>query len=82
MPSSAGRLLLFQENSEKAPDRHAREVARWKERLLAMLKDRLMARFVGDQAGAKDLEVLAAEIAAREKDPVAAVNELLSRMGH
>jgi LAO/AO transport system kinase len=76
------QIALFQENSEKAPDRHAREVARWKERLLAMLKDRLMARFVGDQAGAKDLEVLAAEIAAREKDPVAAVNELLSRMGH
>ena len=76
------QITLFREHSEKAPDRHAREIARWKERLLTMLKERLMEKFTGDQAGAKDVEALATEIAARRKDPVTAVNEILARGEH
>ena len=40
------QIDLFREHAEKAPGHERREVARWKERLLAMLKERLMERFL------------------------------------
>ena len=67
------------EKAEKSPDRELREISRWKSRLLAILKERLMARFTLDQVGAKEVDALAAEIAARKKDPDSAVEELLAR---
>jgi len=73
------QIESFREKFEKSPDRGLRETARWKIRLLAMLKERLMARFTRDQIGAKDVDALASEIAARKKDPGTAVEELLAR---
>jgi LAO/AO transport system kinase len=72
-------IELHREKAEKSPDRESREVARWKIRLLAMLKERLMARFTRNQVGAKEVDALAAEIVARKKDPGSAVEELLVR---
>jgi LAO/AO transport system kinase len=73
------QIESFREKFEKSPDRGLRETARWKIRLLAMLKERLMMRFTRDQIGAKEMDALAAEIAARKKDPGTAVEELLAR---
>jgi hypothetical protein len=42
----------------------------------------LMARFTRDQAGANEVDAVAAEIAARKKDPSSAVEELLARFSH
>jgi LAO/AO transport system kinase len=70
---------LHREKAEKSPGRELREISRWKIRLLAILKERLIARFTLDQVGAKEVDALAAEIAARKKDPDSAVAELLAR---
>ncbi len=75
-----GRAIeSFREKIGKTSDRDSRETSRWKIRLLAMLKERLMARFTHDRTGAKEVDALAAEIAARKKDPGTAVEELLAR---
>ena len=73
------QIESFREKFENSPDRQLRETARWKIRLLAMLKERLMSRFTRDQIGTKEVDALASEIAARKKDPGTAVEQLLAR---
>ncbi len=75
----ARQIALFREHAEKSPSRELSEVARWKGRLLAMLKERLMERFLIDRDAAKNIEVAASEVAARQMDPITAVNKLLDR---
>ena len=53
----------------------------WKEWLLRLLEARLVERALGDAAGAERFEKLAAEVAARKKDPYAAIEEILKRAG-
>jgi GTPase len=77
----AAQIALFRKHSAEATERRAREIALWKQRLLQLLEMRLVARVLGDSAGEAALDVLAAEVAERKKDPYAAVNELLARAG-
>jgi LAO/AO transport system kinase len=72
---------LFRAHFEKSQDRPARELAYWKDWLLRLIERRLVERVLGDRASAEQFERAAAEVAARKKDPYAAVNEILSRSG-
>ena len=77
----ARQIALFREHVNKSADRPARELAYWKEWLLRLVETRLVERVLGNRASAAEFEKLAAEVAARKKDPYAAVSEILSRGG-
>jgi hypothetical protein len=72
---------LFREHATKSQNRQARELAYWKEWLLRLVETKLVDRVLGDPVGAAAFERLAAEVAARTKDPYSAVHEILSRSG-
>lgn len=71
----------FRDHFGKAPERRSRELAYWKEWLLRLLQARLMERALGTHMSETEFEKLASEVAARKKDPYAAINEILSRAG-
>jgi LAO/AO transport system kinase len=77
----AEQIALFRKHFDQDRERRAREIAHWKEWLLRLLETRLMERVVGRHMNEGQLEALAAEVAARKKDPYAAVNEILTRAG-
>jgi LAO/AO transport system kinase len=77
----AAQIALFRKHFDQAHERRAREIAHWKEWLLRLLETRLMERVVGEHMSASQFDALAAEVAARRKDPYAAVNEILARAG-
>jgi LAO/AO transport system kinase len=77
----AEQIALFRKHFDQAEERHAREIAHWKEWLLRLLEARLMERVVGAHMDEAQFEKLATEVAARKKDPYAAVNEILARAG-
>jgi LAO/AO transport system kinase len=77
----AQQIELFRKHFDQAQERHAREIAHWKEWLLRLLETRLMERVVGDQLGEAQFERLAVDVAARKIDPYTAVNEILARAG-
>ncbi len=62
-------------------ERRAKEIALWRERLLNLLRERLVRRVVDKLATDGTLESLAAEVAERKRDPYSAVNEMLKRAG-
>jgi len=62
-------------------ERRAKEIALWRERLLNLLRERLVRRVVDKLATDGTLESLAAEVAERKRDPYSAVNEMLERAG-
>jgi LAO/AO transport system kinase len=69
------------EHIERSGQLQARKVANWKQRLVELLEARVLDRVVTRGLGESGLEALAAEIAARRRDPYAAVNEILHRAG-
>jgi LAO/AO transport system kinase len=75
----ARQISLFRAHFNQASSRPARELAYWKEWLLRLLQTRLVELVIGNQINKAQFEALAAEVAARQKDPYAAVNEILSR---
>ena len=77
----ARQIALFREHVQKSPDRAARELAYWKEWLLRLVQTRLVERVLGDRASSAAFDKVAAEVAARKKDPYSAANEILSRGG-
>ena len=77
----ARQIALFREHVQKSPDRAARELAYWKEWLLRLVETRLVERVLGDRASSAAFDKVAAEVAARKKDPYSAVSEILSRGG-
>lgn len=77
----AGAIGRYRAHFLKAHEHRAKEVALWKQRLLQMLESRLLERAVGGRLGEAALDKLAAEVADRKKDPYAAVNEVLERVG-
>jgi len=77
----AEQVELFRKHFDRADERRAREIAHWKEWLLRLLESRLMERVVGEHMDEAQFEKLAGEVAARKKDPYAAVNEILARAG-
>lgn len=76
----AAAVRRYQEHFQAAERRQARHVARWKKRLRELLESRLVARVLGPP-GEERLDALAAEVAARRKDPYGAVSELLEQAG-
>jgi LAO/AO transport system kinase len=77
----ARQIELFRTHTANAPNRRAREIAYWKEWLLRLLQARLLERVAADHVTEGEFEALAAEVAARKRDPYTAVNEILSRAG-
>jgi len=77
----ARQIEAFRKHFERAHDRRARELAYWREWVLRLLQSRLLDRVAGAHLSERDLDALASEVAARKKDPYAAVNEILARAG-
>lgn len=77
----AAAIDKYRQHFASAGRGEAKHVARWKKRLLELLESRLMDIVVGERLGEAGLESLAADVAARKKDPYAAVREVLSRAG-
>jgi LAO/AO transport system kinase len=77
----AQAIAQFREHFGQLSDRHALELAYWKEWLVRLLQTRLLERVVGSHMSEAQFESLAAEVAARKKDPYTAVKEILARAG-
>jgi LAO/AO transport system kinase len=77
----AAEIARFRVHQEKAPGREGRELAYWKEWLVRLLEARLVERALEGAEGAERFNRLVAEVAARKKDPYAAIGEILKRAG-
>lgn len=75
----AHQIDLFRKHLADADDRGARELVYWKEWLLRLLQARLIERTLGNHTSEAEFDRLASEVAARKKDPYAAVSEILAR---
>ncbi|HLW42976.1 MAG TPA: methylmalonyl Co-A mutase-associated GTPase MeaB [Candidatus Acidoferrales bacterium] len=75
------QIERFREHFHGKTERRAKEIALWRERLLNLLRERLVRRVVDKLAVDGTLESLAAEVAERKRDPYSAVNEMLERAG-
>jgi LAO/AO transport system kinase len=76
----AGMIARFGATLAAGGRRSRRRIEHWEYRLLGLLRRRLMLR-VGRHLHRGELEVMAAAVAAREKDPFAAIDELLEKAG-
>ncbi len=77
----ARQIERFRAHFHGKTERRAKEIALWRERLLNLLRERLVRRVVDKLATDGTLESLAAEVAERKRDPYSAVNEMLDRAG-
>jgi LAO/AO transport system kinase len=77
----AREISRFHEHFDKVEDRRARELAYWKEWMMRLLETRLLERALGSRPAGEEFERLAADVAARKKDPYTAVKEILARAG-
>jgi GTPase len=75
----ARQIGAFREHFAKAEDRPKRELAYWKDWLLRLLERCLVERALGNGMSEAEFDAIAAQVAARKKDPYAAVAEILSR---
>ncbi|MGH9729865.1 MAG: methylmalonyl Co-A mutase-associated GTPase MeaB [Candidatus Acidiferrales bacterium] len=71
----------FRQHFHGQNERRTKEVALWRERLLNLLRERLVRRVVDQLASDGAFDSLAAEVAERKRDPYSAVNEMLNRAG-
>jgi LAO/AO transport system kinase len=65
----------FQQQGESSRSRRE-AIARW--RILELLGERLLAQTLGSHSASEKLDVLAAEVAAKRRDPYSAVDEILN----
>src|SRR6202035_5734245 len=72
----AAKIGEFRKHFESSGQRQRKHVEHWKVRLVELLESRLLQRALGGPDGEKRLLALATEVADREKDPFAAVNEI------
>jgi len=77
----ARQIARFREHFSAAPSRDSREVAYWKEWLIRLVRSRLLEQVAASGMTDAKFEALASQVAARKKDPYAAVAEILSRAG-
>lgn len=77
----AQQIDLFCQHLAGAKDRGARELVYWKEWLLRLLQARLIERTLGNHTSEAEFDRLVSEVAARKKDPYAAINEILAQPG-
>ena len=81
VPEVAQGLERFRQHSELGARRDENNVARWRDRLLELLRERLLEAVVRERLGEARLEALAAQVAARSTDPYSAVREILAEVG-
>lgn len=77
----ARQIERFREHSQEHGKQRAREIALWKERLVNLLRERLIHRVLDEAANDGTLERLAGEITERKRDPYSAVSDILKRAG-
>lgn len=77
----ARQIESFREHFGERGNRRAKEIALWKEKLVNLLRERLLHRVVGELAGSGTLDCLAAEVAERRRDPYSAVTDILQQAG-
>ncbi len=77
----AGTIAKFRDITQSSEQRLEKEKAHWRQRLVEMIKERLVERALGEAEQAHLLDELAAAVAARRKDPFSAVAEILTRAG-
>ncbi|MGC1106828.1 MAG: methylmalonyl Co-A mutase-associated GTPase MeaB [Candidatus Acidiferrales bacterium] len=77
----AQQIDHFREHFRGQTNRRAKEIALWKERLVNLLRERLVHRVVDGLAKDGTLEKLAHEIAERRRDPYSAVSDILQHVG-
>src|SRR5215470_13627182 len=77
----AAAIDKFRARFESSGERRRKHIEHWKNRLLDLLESRLLERALGGAAGQRKLTALAEAVADREKDPFAAVNEILASAG-
>jgi len=75
----AHQIALFRNHFAHAK---GRLLAYWKNWLVRLLERRATEQVLASGTSEADLDALAAEVAARKKDPYSAVSEILSRSGH
>jgi len=77
----ARQIAAFRKHFAQAKDPSGRDVAYWKNWLLRLLEKRVLERVLANGIGEQELDMIAAQVAARKKDPYSAVSEILSRSG-
>ena len=77
----AATIERFRKHFESSGQRSAKHAEHWKNRLVEMLESRLLEKVLGGKNGEAKLQELAADVAARKKDPFSAVSELLQGSG-
>jgi LAO/AO transport system kinase len=77
----ADTIAKFRKHFESSGERQRKQVEHWKQRLIELLESRLLQRVLGTAGGEARLCELATQVAARKKDPFAAVNEILAGSG-
>lgn len=68
----------FQQREEASTPRR-QAIARW--RIVELLRERLLAQTLGTDSASERLDYLAAEVAAKRRDPYSAVEEIMERVG-
>jgi LAO/AO transport system kinase len=77
----ADTVAKFRKHFESSGERERKHIEHWKQRLIELLEFRLLQRALSGSADEERLSELAAQVAARKKDPFSAVNEILARSG-
>jgi LAO/AO transport system kinase len=77
----AAAIAKYREHFDRSSDRQSKRVEQWKRRLITLAGELFLERAIPGPQGEAALDALARDVAARKKDPYAAVNELLSRVG-
>jgi LAO/AO transport system kinase len=77
----ADAIDKFRKHFDSSRERERKHIEHWKQRLIELLESRLLEQVLGDPGGEARLNELAAQVAARQKDPFSAVNEILVRHG-
>ena len=75
----ASAIAEYQNRAPNSAERQERKIAHWRSRLLALAEEAVLKSVLSGADGEAALDRLAREVAARNKDPYAAVRELLSR---
>jgi LAO/AO transport system kinase len=73
-------VARFREHFDQPARRRAREASYWRQWLLRLLQTSFLER-VGGRVSEAQFDALAAEVAARNKDPYTAVQEILAESG-
>jgi LAO/AO transport system kinase len=73
----AAEIASFLKRAESSPAFQTRETDHWRRRLVEMIEVKLLDKLVGTRDGEERLAALTKEVAARKKDPFAAVDEIL-----